>query len=352
MFRSPNCAPHAPPGVGDVSLGDIDHPAVFGDQVASQIVALEKIPALRDVGHVDVRAAVVVQVAESHVHTAFGRLLERCAVQSLEPLALEIDEEHLGTVVVGQVQVGPAVAVEVGGADGHGPPRAVHPETLRDVFETPPAPVQEEVVAAPVVRVFETLLHDPCRRNLPQVMGFRKIPANVKIDQAIPVDVRPNRAVRVHPPVETRFAGHVLENSAALVSEQPLAAPPVYEHVLETVVVVVTPHRPHGYAAGVVHIGKAHGTGDLLEASVAQVSIHCVRRAFSAAGHVQVLPPVVVIIHHRDGRAQGRQVRHDRVECRIEFRLHVYEVYTGRRCRIREAEPVPVRIDIVRVDIG
>ena len=186
---------------------------------------------------------------------------------------------------------------------------------------------------AAVVRVFETLLHDARRRNLPQVMDFREIPAHVEIDQAVPVYVRPHGAVGVHPPVEPGRAGRVLEASVAQVPVQALAPPHVDEDVLEPVVVVVPPDRTHGHAAVPVHIGQAGLPGNLGEASVAQVPVQGIRRTLPAAGHVQVLPTVIVEIRDRDGCPEGRDMGHDRVEFRIELRLCMDEVYAGcRRC--------------------
>ena len=180
-------------------------------------------------------------------------------------------------------------------------------------------------------------------------MDFREITAHVEIDQAVTVDVRPHRAVGVHPPVESGHDSRVLEGTVAQVPVQALPAPHVDEDVLESVVVVIPPHRAHGHAPVSVHIGQAGLSGDLHEAAVALVPVQGVRRPFAAAGRVQVLPPVVIEIHDRDGCPEGRDMGHDRLELRIEYRLCMDEVNTGCRRRIGQQEPVPARVRRVRL---
>jgi hypothetical protein len=48
-----------------------------------------------------------------------------------------------GTVVVGEIDVRPAIAVEIGRRRGKRPPRTAHPHLVGDVFELPAAEVVE-----------------------------------------------------------------------------------------------------------------------------------------------------------------------------------------------------------------
>src|SRR5256885_6440923 len=72
---------------------------------------------------------------------------------------------------------------------------------------------------------------------------------------ALPI-FEPHGPVRVHPVAQPGGLGHILEVEVAHVLEELEVAPLVDQHVLQTVVIEVTPYGTHRHAfTGAVHVG-------------------------------------------------------------------------------------------------
>ena len=175
-----------------------------------------------------------------------------------EASSVVVEEQLLGAVVVREVDVGPAVFVEVRGCCGERPPRAADAELVGHVLELAAADVVEEQVLPAIVRELEAVVHDPCGREVPQIDVAAEICGDVEIEQAIAIVVEPDRAVAVHPATQTGGLRDVLEALAIDVLEQREVAVAVDEQVLAAVVVEVAPDAAHRDAfAGAIQIGEA-----------------------------------------------------------------------------------------------
>ena len=75
-----------------------------------------------------------------------------------------IEIELLGAVVVREIDVGPAVAVEVGRRRGERPARAADAHLVGDVLEPPITEIVEQQVLASICRKLEAVMHDARRR--------------------------------------------------------------------------------------------------------------------------------------------------------------------------------------------
>ena len=75
-----------------------------------------------------------------------------------------VEVELFRAVVVGDVQVGPTVAIEVGRCRGEGPPAASHSHPLRHILELAVSEIVKEQIASAVGRELEAIVHDPRRR--------------------------------------------------------------------------------------------------------------------------------------------------------------------------------------------
>ena len=123
-----------PPRVGDDAARDFVEPAQLLEKVEAQVVALKQKPLLRDVGDEHVVLAAVVHVPHRDRHAALGIVLEPCARQ-LEALPRTVQEQLLRPVVIGEIEVGPAVVVEVGRGGRQRPARTAHPHRVGHVGE-------------------------------------------------------------------------------------------------------------------------------------------------------------------------------------------------------------------------
>ena len=130
-----------------------------------------------DVGDVDVEPAVAVDVGQGGVHALVGVAADRPERRGPEtrrkPAPRFVQVEVVGPEVVGHVQVGPAVAVEVAGADGQGPVRLrqAHGHGI-EPLEAPVAQVAVEHVAPAVLGVVPARVHEVEHPAVARVLGL------------------------------------------------------------------------------------------------------------------------------------------------------------------------------------
>src|SRR5204863_280936 len=299
QLRSPG-----PPGVGDDAFGALLEPSQLRQEVEAQVVALEQVGPLRDVGHERIEPPAVQHVAERGRHAAL-RVTLQAGLREHEPLAGIVDEQLFRPVVVREEQVGPAVAVEVRGGGGEGPAGAAHSHLVGDVFEPTVPEVMEQAILPAVGRELEAVVHDAGRPQIPEIDVGAEVAGDVEIEQPVPVVVEPHRPIAVHPLAQSRGGGHVLEMQVAEVLEQLEVSPLVDEQVLEPVVVVVAPHGTHRHAlAWAVQVGDARAPRDVDERAVAPVEIERVGESEPAVREVEVGPAVVVDVADGHGRLE------------------------------------------------
>ena len=121
------------------------------------------------------------------------------AVPSTKRRPLIVQVQLLRAVVVREVDVGPAVLVEVGRRGGERPARAADPHAIGDVLELAAAEVAEEQVLPAVVGELEAVVHDPRRREVPQIDVAPEVRGDVQVEQPVAIVVEPDRAVAVDP---------------------------------------------------------------------------------------------------------------------------------------------------------
>ena len=233
-------------------------------------------------------------------------------------------------VVVGEVDVGPAVAVEIGRRGGERPTRAADAHPVGDVLELPVAEVVEEQVLSAVVGVLEALVHDPRRREVPEIDVVAEVRGDIEVELSVAIVVEPDRTVAVHPAVQAGALGDVLEVLAVDIAEEREVAVAIDENVLAAVVVDVTPDGAHRDAfAGRIEVSQTCGGGDVLEGAVAFVAIEGVRLAETAVGEVEIGPVVAVEVGNGNGSAERGDVRLDAGDLRIERRAAMLKVDAG-----------------------
>ena len=130
-----------------------------------------------------------------------------------------IEVQLLWPIVVGEIDVWPTIAVEISRRRCQCPPRTPHAHAIGDVLELAAAEVVEEQILAAVVGELEAVVHDPRRREVPEVDVVAEVGRDVQIEQTIAIVVEPDRAVAVHPAVEAGRFGHLLEVRAVDVSD-------------------------------------------------------------------------------------------------------------------------------------
>src|SRR4029079_17002536 len=106
--------------IGDSTFGNISKPMRLRHFVEAQVVVLEEIAALGDVGDERVEPAAVVCITKRCRHAAFGFALETSGSEN-ESFAAIVEIQLFRTVVVGDIDVRPAVVVEVGRRGGKSP---------------------------------------------------------------------------------------------------------------------------------------------------------------------------------------------------------------------------------------
>ena len=218
-------------------------------------------------GDRDVEPAVAVEVAGVGAHAGLGTTL---AVQgdaghqpdALEAVAAPVAVEEVGIGVVGHEDVGPPVAVVVGGhhPETVGLRRVGEAERLRRLLEgAVPLVLEEEVGGAREPRraqhhLGETPPHQEAPGGRDLLPGGGDVAGHVQVQVAVPVRVEEGAPGA---PAAGRHAGlgrHVLERAVSLVPEQEVGAVVGDVEVEPSVVVVVA--RAHAVAPGRrVHAG-------------------------------------------------------------------------------------------------
>src|SRR5258706_1761237 len=119
VVQVPKLRPPPPAPVGADAARAFVKPSQLLQGIGPQGAALTQKPLLGDVGDETVVPAAIVHAAQGDRHAAFGIVLETGA-RELEALALVVQVQLFGSVVVGEIEIGPAIVVEVG---GRGPER-------------------------------------------------------------------------------------------------------------------------------------------------------------------------------------------------------------------------------------
>ncbi len=275
-------------------------------QVAEEAVGLRL-----EVRDRDVEAPVSVQVSRVHAHPAeraarrvdAGAGVERHVLE-LHPAEVMEDEVHRR--VVGDVDVRPAVAVEVGHDDSQ-PLAEGRPDAGggRDVRERPVAVVAIEEVSDRGVEARMTVVAPPRDGVAAEVVlldGVVEVPRDEEIQEPVPVEVRERGGGGPAGAGDARLRRHVGEGPVAVVAVEDVASEVRDEEVREAVVVVVGRHGPHP----VGRVLQAGLRGHVGEGPVAVVAVEAVLRARAAVGReraglhdVEVHPAVVVVVEPR-----------------------------------------------------
>ena len=272
----------------------------------------------------------VVHVAERDGHSTLRLALETGGAEC-EAFPVIVEIELLWAVIVREIDVGPAVFIEVGSGGRERPPSAAESELVGDVLELAMSEIVEHQILAAVRGELEAVVHDSSRREMPQIDVAAEVSGHVEIEQAVAVVVDPDRVVAVHPAVQSSGLGHVAEVVSVDVLEQRQVPVPIDQKVFATVVVEVTPHAAHRHAfARSIEISEAGARRDLFECSVAAIVVQRVRFAEAAVCEIQVGPAVAVEIGDGHRRAQRGDVRLDVGDLWIERRAMVHEVDAGR----------------------
>ena len=208
-----------------------------------------------------------------------------------------VEIQLLGAVVVGEIDIGPAVAVEIGRGGGKGPARAADAHLVGHVLELAVAKVVKEQILTAVGGELEAVVHDPGAGQVPQVDVASEVRGHVKIEQAVAIIVEPDGAVAVHPAVQACRLGDVLEMVTVEILVEREVSVAIDEHVFAAVVVEIAPDSAHRDAfARLIEIGQASTGGDILEGAITLVSIKRVGRAEVAVGEIEIGPAVAIKI--------------------------------------------------------
>ena len=226
-------------------------------EVPLAVVGVEREGLADDVGDEQILVAVEIEIARCDPHAAFGIPFEvdrRARQQAIvdERAVPAIDPELVGRGVVGDVEVGPAVAVVIARRDPE--PGAVglaDAGRLRGVREAAAAVVPIERRGHRLVGARAAVVARPHRVLADLVGGEREIEVmrdeEIEMAVAIVVDERGARAPqRIG---EARLRRDVGERAVAAIVEERRGAEPGDEQVEEAVVVVVADGRAHAVDA-------------------------------------------------------------------------------------------------------
>ena len=143
------------------------------------------------------RAAAVECITQRCGHTTLRFALKaRSGKLECAPTIVEI--QLFGPVIVGEIDIRPAVAVEVSGRGSQSPSRATDPHLVGHVLELATTQIVKEQILPAIGGELEAVVHDLRRREMPQI-NVSEIRSDVEIEQAVAVVVEPDRAVAVHP---------------------------------------------------------------------------------------------------------------------------------------------------------
>src|SRR6185436_16999970 len=169
-------------------------------------------------------------------HPALGFALEPGGGEAKAATAL-IQIQFFRTVIVGEINVRPAIAVEISRRGSERPPRAADSHLVRYILELPTAHVVEEKILASVGGELEAVVHDLRRRQVPQIDVASKVRRHVEVEQSVAIVVEPDGAVAVHPAMKARADGDIDEMRAIHILVQCEVAVPINQNILSAVVV-------------------------------------------------------------------------------------------------------------------
>jgi hypothetical protein len=173
------------------------------------IVTLGQISGLRDVRDEHRQRVGVRDVPGRGVHSALGLAADASRTLVLEPLPLAVDEDHVGAVVVGDVEILPAVAVQVDRTHRQGPAPHDRVHRLAYILERPITTVAEQIAPATVGRVLEAVGQNARRPEIRKVPMLGIVAADVDIQIAVVIEVEPRGGIGVHPMPQAGALGDV-----------------------------------------------------------------------------------------------------------------------------------------------
>ncbi len=202
--------------------------------------------------------------------------------QTIAPL---VAEKGVGGDVVVDVEIQPAVAVQVAGGDRQAPPPGIaHAGGQGHLLEGPVPPVAEQSVGLGVegVGVQGERHFGPTAcavagggdHGLGRAVVEGQVVGDVEVQVAVPVQIAPGGAGGPQGVVHPGGGRHLVEGAVPPIAEQPVGTVIRDVEIQVAVVVVVGEEGPHA-EAGLV--GDACGRGDFVEGAVAPVEIETIR---------------------------------------------------------------------------
>src|SRR3954462_5609492 len=150
------------------ALGDIAEPSRLVHLVEAKVVVLEQVPTRGDVGDECVEAAAIECVTERRRHAALRFALEARSGEH-EATTTLVQIQLLGTVVVREIDIRPAISVEIRRRRGESPASAADTHLVGDILEFAATEVVEEKILPAVGGELEAVVHDLRSRQVPQV---------------------------------------------------------------------------------------------------------------------------------------------------------------------------------------
>ena len=276
-----------------------------------------------EVGHEQVFVAVVVDIAGHHSHACLRCSLrvDRCSRQQsaiLEALACPVDPEQVGHLIVGDVEVEKAVAVDVGGNDAEpGTRLGQDAERRGDVLEGAGAVVAIEAIGLGAVALGSAVVGPAVGRVAALARGQAVVDVVDDVEIEIAVAVVVEEAGTDRPALsaaDARPGGDILEGAIAAVAPQLVGAEVGEEDVDMAVAVDVTGRDAHAVAGG-VQAARCRDVGETqLALAVRQlVAVETVGPEVVAAlrrssdrrtlNQVEIEVAVVVVVEERATRA-------------------------------------------------
>ena len=221
-------------------------------------------------GHEKVLVAVAVEVGCIDAHARLGapHVVESDAGQQrlvVEPASSVVDPKLVRVAVVGHVEVGPAVGVEIGGNDSQsGPECRVKPGRFGHVFEAAPALVAKQAVGNGVVGAGPTIVARATLGIAFTLEVGRKVSimGDEQVQPPVTVVVKEGGARAPARIIGSRELGYVAERAIAVVAKHLVGADVRDIEVDPSVVVEVGGRDAHAVAARVDarlpgHVGES-----------------------------------------------------------------------------------------------
>ena len=106
-----------------------------------------------DVGNVDIREPVIVEVRYTHIHGVQGLGNAERRGDVLESSVAEISQQSIPPEVIGNDNILPPIPIEIGMGDGLGPASIARPAPFGDVDESHTTDVSEQLVRESILVV-------------------------------------------------------------------------------------------------------------------------------------------------------------------------------------------------------